>query len=423
MSAGAPPEVAGAPAGREGFPWRFALARGLFAFVVVALAGQIVPLVMNVFGAGFAVTTALKLGWLYALTFHRVAIAFGSAADPSYRLSAAFLTGMGLAVFLLYREGRRMAARTRGDAHTAAVAGAAIAPAYAAPFLLLTPLVHLDLIGLPLLPHVTRLEGVVWQAGVFPFALAAVAGGVGGLLQALPRGSFTASALVGGWRTLMAGLGLAIVALLLVAVVRPSGLATYARVVGGQGVERTGLLLGHQVLLLPNVAADVLVPTMGGCVSVHGPGFTVPVVCAGKLPRLDAADLVLALGAAVTAERPPSLSRSMPPAYLVLVLVPALATVGGGWSAASRVDAAQDRLVVGIASGLVFALLVGTTAWFSGVTLRAVRSVTFGARPLPSAVLALAWGVVGGVVGALLESRQLPAVPDVEPAPPRPTSV
>jgi hypothetical protein len=181
--------------------------------------------------------------------------------------------------------------------------------------------------------------------------------------------------------------------------------------------------LGHQALLLPNIAIDVLVPSMGGCVSVHGTGFAVAVVCPGRLPRLDATDLVRASGSAIGGTRPPPLSRPMPFGYLALALVPAVATIWGGRSAASRVERPEDRLAAGVASGVVFALLIGAASWLAGVTLRLESSVTLGPRPLLSVMLALAWGVAGGVVGALLARRQLPVVPEDEPAPPRPTSV
>jgi hypothetical protein len=104
-------------------------------------------------------------------------------------------------------------------------------------------------------------------------------------------------------------------------------------------------------------------------------------------------------------------------------LVPAVATIWGGRSAASRVERPEDRLAAGVASGVVFALLIGAASWLAGVTLRLESSVTLGPRPLLSVMLALAWGVAGGVVGALLARRQLPVVPEDEPAPPRPTSV
>lgn len=419
----APPELAGASAERKSFPWRLALARGLVAFAVVAAAGQVVPLLMELFGAGLAARTALELGWLYALAFHGVGIELVRSGAPEVQLALTFLSGTAFAAFILHREGRRVAARARGGPRAAALWGAAIAPTYAVPFVALTPLLHLDLLDLPTLPRVTSVEGVAWQAFLLPFALAVVAGGVGGLLVALPRGSLLASALMGGWRMLVAALALSIVALLVIAALRPAGLATYARVVGDGGVRRAGLLLAHQALALPNLGIDLLVPSMGGCVGIRGATFAVPVACPGRLPRVDVPGLAIALARAMAGTRPPPpFSRSMPAGYLALALVPAVATIWGGWSAASRVDGRDVRLAAGVASGVVFALLVLATAWLALITLRVAVTSSFGAAPSQSASLALAWGVAGGVLGALLARAQAPEVPDADPAPPRPTS-
>ena len=56
----------------------------------------------------------------------------------------------------------------------------------------------------------------------------------------------------------------------------------------------------------------------------------------------------------------------------------------------------------------------------------APTSLSLGPRPLPTAALALAWGVVGGVLGATIrrqdEGTPVPVEPE-EPVPPNPTSV
>ncbi len=65
-----------------------------------------------------------------------------------------------------------------------------------------------------------------------------------------------------------------------------------------------------------------------------------------------------------------------------------------------------------------------------GLTLNATStpaSFTLGASPLETALLALAWGVIGGALGAWLlgdqdEGTPVPVEPD-EPVPPSPTSV
>jgi len=426
------PEPAQAPARPNGgVPWRLAVTRGLLDFAIVTLAGLSVPILMDVFGAGLAWRTLLQLGWLYALAFHRVGIrVVGLQVVPLGTLSIALLTGTAFAGWLLYGEGRRLAARVDGGPVRSALAGASIAPAYALPFMTFTWLVRAHLALLPSLPNAVRIEGVVWQALVLPFVLAAVAGGAGGLIGTLPDRSIPRAALVAGWKTLLLGLGGALVALLIVAAVRPAGLATYARVVGGHGARRAGLLLGHQGLLAPNIALDLLVPSMGGCVGIYGTAASHPVVCPGRLPSVDAVDLLRALDLAGAGMGPVSFSRPMPPGYRLFVLVPLIATIWGGRVAARPFERSSDRLIAAIGCGVAFAVLIGVTAWLAGLTVRLATSLTFGARPVPSFALGLAWGVLGGLLGAVLP-RQTPVpepalVPELEPEPeppPKPTSV
>ena len=88
----------------------------------------------------------------------------------------------------------------------------------------------------------------------------------------------------------------------------------------------------------------------------------------------------------------------------------------------------------GAGAGVVFAALVGAGTWMAsleaGLTLNATNTLatfTLGANPIETALLALAWGVIGGAVGAWLlggqdEGTPVPVEPD-EPVPPSPTSV
>ena len=77
---------------------------------------------------------------------------------------------------------------------------------------------------------------------------------------------------------------------------------------------------------------------------------------------------------------------------------------------------------------------MGAGTWMAsidvGLTLNATStptSFTLGASPFGTASLALAWGVIGGALGAWLfggqvEGTPVPVDPD-EPVPPSPTSV
>jgi len=397
-------------------PARVALRRGLVAFGVVALAGQLVPTVIDLFGGGLAFPTALKLGWFYTLAFHRVGLEVTTASAS--RLSIAFLTGTGLVLWLLYRGGRAAGLLAGPSSRERILAGAMIAPAYAVPVGLLTLIVHLQL-RTPggLLSGGVRVDGVTWQAFVFPAAIAVVTGGAGALLASEPQGSRLRAWLVGGWRMMLVALGLALIGLLVVAAVRPQGLRTYARAVAANGPRAAMLVLGHQALLLPNHAFMVLAPSMGACVSLEGAAATIPVLCPGRLPVLGEGLSATLRAASRRAAVPPR--RTMPAAYFLLIAVPALATITGGRWAARHADG-RERLVRGAGAGIVFGVVVGFGAW---ATCIAFRSFSFGPVPVPTAMLGLVWGTVGGTLGAVWPAAQEePGTP--EPAlPPSPTSV
>lgn len=417
-----------APAGARPTPDRglrpaslVALRRGLAAFTLVALAGQLVAALIDLFGGGLALRTTWSLGWFTTLAFHRVGIevvTLGAAGGTTtYRVSIAFLSGTGFALWLLYRGGGAAAARAGSSIRSRVLAGAMIGPAYAAPIALLTGMTRLELQGGGLLPDAVRVQGVVWQALVFPAVLAIGAGGFGGAIGALPETSRARRWLTGGWRTLLVALGLAFVGVLALAAVRPQGLATYVRGLSANGARAALLLTGGHVLLLPNQSFLVLAPSMGGCVSLRGPAATVPLVCPGRLPPLDAGSVSADVTAAGSGGRVPA-SRSMPAGYWAYTLVPAIATVVGSRWACAGIERRRARLGVAAGVGVTFAILTGIGTWASGA---GVERITFGAPALSTGLLALAWGVAGGAVGALGPRSQ--ETPGPAEPPPSPTSV
>jgi hypothetical protein len=413
---------------------------GLIAFAVTALAAQIVPASIEFFGGGLAISTALKLGWFYELAFHRVAIDVTGSGGVSGRLSVAFLSGTGLVVWVLFRAGRAAARRAGPSLRARALAGAMIGPVYALPIAVITTSVRLRLhTGGGVLPETVGFHGLGWQAFAFPAVLGIAAGGAGGAVGSLPRGSRVRAWLVGGWRATLGALGLAFVGVLLVAALRPDGTAAYARGVSSNGPRTALLLLGHHALLLPNQSLFVLGPSMGGCVELTGSDATSPVLCPGRLPRLDPStvlDDIARVGGAGPTTVTAITDRPMPSGYWAFVLVPALATLAAGRYARSTVPGSvrsREAWVRGAGAGAVFGVLVGIGAWMATATL-SVRSATgstptslaLGPRPLPTALLALAWGVVGGAFGATMrrqdEGTPVPAEPEA-PVPPSPTSV
>ncbi len=413
-----------------------AIKGGLGAFAIVALTAQAVPALIDVFGGGLAFPTALKLGWFYELAFHRVGIDITATGGATARLSVAFLAGTGLALYLLYRAGRAAAGSVGPVIHDRVFAATIVGLAYALPIALITAFVRLRLDpGVAFLPGSVRLQGVVWQAFVFPALLGIAAAAAGGAVGSMPRGSRVCAWLIGGWRMTLGALGLALIGLLMLTALRPQGLATYTRAVSADGPRVALLLLGHHALLLPDQSFLVLAPSMGGCASLRGPAATLSLICPGTLPVLDPPALLDDLARVRGSARAPSASRSMPAGYGAFLLVPLLATLTGGRWVAASVTGATERLRRAVGAGVVFAALVGVGTWMAsvdvivgGANAAGTSSFTLGARPVPTALLALAWGLVGGSVGAFALGRRqdegtpVPVEPD-EPAPPSPTSV
>jgi hypothetical protein len=257
------------------------------------------------------------------------------------------------------------------------------------------------------------------------------------MVALMPHGSRARAWLIGGWRMLLGALGLAVIGVLMLAAARPQGLATYTRAVSADGSRVAMLILGHHALLLPDQSFLVLAPSMGGCTSLRGPVATLSLICPGTLPLLDPPTLLddLARVRDRGSTSAPPASRSMPAGYWAFVLVPLLATLAAGRWVAARVDGVTARLGRAVGTGVVFAALVGVGTWMANVDVVVGRantagtsSFTLGARPVPTALLALAWGVLGGSVGALtLGRRQVEGTPEPvepdDPAPPSPTSV
>ena len=162
---------------------------GLAACAIVALAGQAAPLLIDLFGGGLALPTALKIGWFYELAFHRVGIDITAANGGTTRLSVAFLAGTGLALLLLYRAGRAAAGRAGPVFRDRASAVAIVGLSYALPIAVVTAFVRLRLApGLAFLPETVRIQGVVWQSFVFPALLGIAAAGAGSTLASVLAG-------------------------------------------------------------------------------------------------------------------------------------------------------------------------------------------------------------------------------------------
>ena len=427
--------------------WGTATAWGLGAWAALALLGQLLAFGGALLsGAGLGVGAVARLGWLYFCGFHGIGVVaevrdvagpLGGMLPPgfglSYRLEVAMLSATALALYLLCRGGRAAADRAGGGAAARVVHGLKVAPAYAVPALLLSLLVRFDLPS----PAPEAFTGTITirpapsSALLWPLLLAAAAGAAGGLVSARPilregpgGGRTAAAALAGGWTMLVAVLGLSFVGLLVHAAVSPGAAAAYLRAVGSEGPDGAAVALAHHVLLLPNQSLLVAAPAMGGCDGVYGSGFSVDLLCLTRFPA--GVDLEGAAGPLQPIPGIPSFrTRPTPAPYFLFLLVPAASVALGGRAAARRVATSSEAIAAGALAGAVFAALFGAAVRLGSPRLGVAAdlggfggggSFAFGPELFPASLLALAWGAVGGALGALPGSRRLAAVP--APAPP-----
>ncbi len=426
------------PAARAG--WAAALVRGSLAFLVVAGIGQAAALAAYlVADPGLPFSTFLRIGALYLGALHHVAITLeasdvdigplvgalpgspipsGGGASVSVGIALLGVTAIG--VWMLFRAGRASARDAEGAAVAAAL-GARVAPGYAVPCLLVGLVVRLreDLTVGSSIAGELRVSLSVWQSFVFPMAIAAAAGAAGGAYAVLGsrreglRPALAGSVLAGGWRMLAVALGLSYAGLFLAGVVQPDGpaavltpsTARYYRTV----FDRAGVgavVLAHHVALAPNEAAWTLVPAMGGC-DVVGGSVEAEFLCYDRFPR-SAGPLSPILGGPSAVAR--DAVGGAPRGYLLFLLVPALATLlGGRWVARRSELAGRDAALGGAMAGLVFGALVFATCLLGSVTVAygaafgeeaGGGAIWIGPDPVGGTLVALAWGVIGGGLGA-----------------------
>ena len=419
--------------------------------VVVALAGGALAetVVFAAYLAGRRTASVLdvaRAGGLLFAWFHHTDLLFRYRTDTaagSFTLGFAPMLGTALVGGLLVWAGRGVARRA-GDARAWACAlqGAKVAPPYAAVSLLAAFGSKLPAGALVAVPGAARIApgfvsvrpsvvgGVLW-----PLALAVAFGCAGGLSAApRERSAETASpvrgALAGAWWMLAAGLALAFAGLLVLAAVTPHATAAYFRAAFVRGAARGSVLVGLNLLVVPNLAAWVLAAAMGGCV---GGGFGVAGshACLLSLSKLPSGSALATLAGGLDHARsgpPGALGSPAPAGYLAFLLVPAVAVLLGGWIAAHRAETATrvDGAGVGALAGILFAVLVGGVFVLASVVLSTTgargapgASFWFGPRMVTGVALAAIWGVVGGAAGGFLfPSRPPPVSAGSTPSPP-----
>ena len=393
-------------AGRVRGPLASSLVRGALTFAWVALAGQAIAFAEYAASGLYRPWSWVKIGLLYVLSFCGVAFDASGATPGSApsRVRLVLMLGTALVVWLAFRAGRATAGTVGSrDVRRAGVWGAAPALAFALLSGLGSLLVTLRFPD----DGIERLRPVTWEAFVISFVVVAVAGAAGGVAGAIgDRPTRTTEIVAGGWRMFVAALLLAFAGVLVLAALEPAATSGYARGLRGFGVGGA-VLFGHHLLLAPNQSLDVLAPSMGGATELRVQEEVTRLTVRGVEPS-EALGLFTGWG---------SEGVELPLAYLAFLVVPVAATLMGGRRAGGAAIDHRERARRGACAGAVFASLVTAGSLMATVTVSSQGGWSGRLGPsMPStALLALAWGVAGGVVGSLLPWVRQPVGGEGEP--------
>jgi len=280
----------------------------------------------------------------------------------------------------------------------AAAAGAAVPAGILAALIAIPTSLGFPSLGL-------RIHADVGSAAAPAAALAAAGAAVGTFLR-VERGRLAAAALRGGlvaygWTLFLLALGV-----LLVSAFEPGATGAYVRSLQDLGTGGA-ILFGAHVLALPAQSALLLVPASGPCLHVLG-----------EASRLDLCPWAISPeGPSAFLTRPLTLS---PWLWILSTVPPVAAAIGGRWAA---IGVRRGWILAGASSGVVFAALAVAGAWFASPWVGEAAPLLPAPIVRPDAatlaLATLAWGILGGSVGAWLEARRYPE----EPEPPRRTSV
>jgi hypothetical protein len=377
-----------------------ALKEGTAALGWTVLAAQVYSFIIYfVSGRPFRPWSFVKIGWLFLLSFSRVGLRLKvggilgsllvgpSRGEVTITIHVAFLSGTALACWLLFRAGRRAGRSCGGALSIQTAAGAAVALPYAAVAYLGS---YLAVLRFPD-QNVPLVSAVRWEAFVFPLIMAGVSGAAGALIGGLQPGRMTSSA-IGGWRAFVSALALSLVGLLVLGAIYPNGTSSYVRWLWGHG-HLGPLTFALQLLALPNHASFILAPAMGGCDTLALAPHVFKVLCISTLAGPHLSDFLSQIGS-------PQPGVATPWAFWLFLIVPSISTVAGArWAARGQLGW-SGRVMSGTGAGLFFAALVFIASWAAGIQVVAVTGPTrLGPALGTTAVLAIAWGLVGGAVG------------------------
>ncbi|MGE5227533.1 MAG: DUF6350 family protein [Planctomycetaceae bacterium] len=386
------------------------LRRGaLLVFVPVALAAQAVAWLAYAISHWYHPWSWFKIGLAYALASVRVpfvaTVTGGGLGAPRAPVPLELAIGaLTVAVLVLaFRAGREQARGLERRPLAAGLAGSAVGLGFALPMFVAALLVTL---GFPQF-GVASMHPRLWAALVLPLVVGGAAGTVGGLAVARERlvesrVAVAADATRGGALALWWGLVLAFVAFLVAAAVQTGATTAYARGVQGWG-GGGALLVVHHFLLLPNQSALVLAMTTGSPVHLD--------LLSGRAAEATLREVTLSGDAGSFLRGLLGIrGRTIPlPGWFALFYaVPAAATVLGGRRAGVGAPAIGGRVARGVLAGVVFAILAALSAWAASITLPVFAPLlapSIGTALPRTFATALAWGVVGCTVGALVPER------------------
>jgi hypothetical protein len=385
------------------------LRRGaLLVFLPAFVAGQALAWLTYAASRWYHPYSWFKIG--LAETLSSVRVPFTASADaagsPGPAVPGRLVLATGaltiVVLVLAFRAGRDQARGFERRPGAAALAGSVIALGVAIPMLLIAFPVTL---GFPQF-GIERLEPVLWQAFVMPFVVSGAAGAAGGTAVARDAleervGGRVVGAVVGGATAFWWGLVGAFLAVLLVGAISPGPTGAYARFVSRTGGSGAATVIEH-ASLLPNQSALVLPMAMGAHATLSVGGEPAVVLSREGIDASQGAGVLLAgLAGAM------GYTASFPSWFWAFLLVPLIATVLGGHAAAANERRTGERALRGAGGGVVFAALCVVAAWAAAIEVPAWADLTNGGATLGVPLLmtgwlALAWGVVGGEVGAVL---------------------
>jgi hypothetical protein len=208
-------------------------------------------------------------------------------------------------------------------------------------------------------------------------------------------------ATVGGATALWWGLVGAFLAVLLVGAVSPGPTGAYARFVSRTGGSGAATVIEH-ASLLPNQSALVLAMSLGATATLDVGGEPAVELSRDGIDASRGAGVLLAAYAGAASN-----GASFPTWFWGFALIPLAATVLGGRAAAGDERRRGERVLRGALGGVVFAVLVALASWAAGLEVPAYADLTNGGATLAVPLLAtgglaLVWGMLGGIAGAVL---------------------